>query len=133
MNTQAGWIFGTALMAVAVVWSRGEANGALSGLGDDPSPPASPSGSNKSEYLRTHIAKKFWGTAVLGAQASESLTKLSGRVRSFSPEASQTAAELAGQMHDIHMRALATAQKYNEPWVRLRIQSGTWPGAKQAA
>lgn len=120
-----------ALLAAAIVWSRSNGGG-LSGLGDDPfTPPPGgdydPRKAGRSAFLRTHIAKKFWGSTVLAAQGSQSLSKMGKRIRQYSPTAASEADSLALKLWDIHSETLALANKYNEPWVALHMKTAGFP------
>jgi len=131
-NTQVPLIMGSAFLATALYWAWYRQKTGLYGLGDDPlTPPQGgdydPRKANQAAFWRTHVAKKFWGSTVLAMQGSASLTKLSQRIRTHSPVASEEAEEIALKLWEIHQRALTKALKYNEQWVRLRMGSSGFP------
>ena len=95
----------------------------MNGLGDDPlAPPAGgdydPRKADKAAFLRTHLAKKFWGSTVLAAQSSTSMRKLSHRIRKFSTTAADDALRVADDAWKLHVSTLSLAQKYNADWVK---------------
>jgi hypothetical protein len=117
-------LLGGIALGVGVILSR---HGGLSfiGLGDEATVAASsfdPERSNRAAFLRTHIAKKFWGATVLAAQAGDSMRKLSSRIRSDNPDAAGQAAAIANILRDASSEAVRLALKYDEPWVRNRMK-----------
>jgi hypothetical protein len=95
--------------------------GRLDGLGDDPLAPAAdqdPRKADKISFLRTHLAKKYWGSTVLAAQSSTSLRKLSQRIRKYSSSAADDALRAADDAWKLHVNTLALAQKYDADWVK---------------
>jgi hypothetical protein len=131
-HSQAALLLGSGFLAAALYWAWVEKQTGLYGLGDDPfTPPAGgdydPRKADKSAFLRTHIAKKFWGSTVLAAQGSVSLEKLNKRIRKYSPTAADEANAISHKLWNIHSESLALAKKYNEPWVAHRMQSAGFP------
>ena len=122
-DTKPAFLLGALLLGAGVVLSRRRASSGLGWLGDDPTPPSSfdPSRSNRAAYLRTHIAKKFWGATVLASQAAISMDKLAMRVRSSNPEAAGEATAISRMLQENVAAAGSLARKYDEPWVMNRL------------
>jgi hypothetical protein len=106
----------------AGLWLSRQSSGSIGWLGDDPAPSSSfdPSRSTKSAYQRTHIAKKFWGAAVLMSQTSESMGKLATRIRKSDPEAADDASRLAVWSLKSAKSALDMAKQYDPSWTEYR-------------
>jgi hypothetical protein len=81
-----------------------------------------PRKAGRNAFLRTHLAKKFWGSTVLAAQSSVSLNKLSKRIRKYSAPAADDAARAADEAWKLHASTLALARKYNAEWVKAHAE-----------
>lgn len=105
-------IIGGAALLAGITLSRRSVSGGLYGLGDEP---------RRDAFLRTHIAKKFWGTSVLMSQGAESMRKLSARVRSTDTAAADDADRLSKYLDQSSKQAIEAAQEYDSSWVSRRM------------
>ena len=118
-------ISGVLLIFGSVLLHKSARAGVFSGLGDDPNPPPSsfdPSRSNRAAFMRTHLAKKFWGSSILAAQGWDSMERLSRRIRSTDPDASGKAKAVANEMKTASQAASEIALAYDRPWVENRMR-----------
>ena len=77
----------------------------------------------RAEYIRTHIAKKYWGAAVVGEQESDSLQRLARRTKEFDPAMADSATNLAARFATLAKKAEALARQNDAPWVDNRVAS----------
>lgn len=99
----------------------------LSGLGDEAASPApvpsfDPSRSNRDAYIRTHTAKKFWGTSVLMSQGAESMRKLALRIRKSDTQAADDATRLSVYLDKVAQESLEVAKEKDPVWVQHHMR-----------
>ena len=77
----------------------------------------------RAEYIRTHIAKKYWGAAVVGEQEADSLVRLARRTKEFDPAMAESAMNLSARFSTLGQEAAALARQNDAPWVENRVAS----------
>lgn len=125
-STLTALLFGSLLLGAGIALSRRNIT-YLSGLGDEAASPApvpsfDPSRSNRDAYIRTHTAKKFWGTSVLMSQGAESMRKLALRIRKSDTKTADDATRLSVYLDKVATESLEVAKEKDPVWVQHHMR-----------